>query len=278
MSTSSREPSARAIAQRVRGQRHGPITRVLSPGDLGQILKPFVFLDYVSAPAGSAPGFGFHPHSGIATLTIPLTFDTEHETSSGEIDAVTRGGLEWVVTGGGIMHRAGVTSDGDILGFQMWLALPPSLEAAEPSARFVEPPSVPWVDGVRVLLGAYGEHRSAIETPIDANCYWVEFDAGREWEYQPPPGHDVAWIFAQKGELELNGEVVSGELAVLEPGRGPLRIRAQSACAFLLGSASKHPHELVLGRYSVHTTADALAAGESRIAEIRAGLRQRGAL
>jgi len=33
-----------------------------------------------------------------------------------------------------------------------------------------------------------------------------------------------------------------------------------------------HPHDLVLGYYSVHTSAEALAEGERRIREIRAGL------
>jgi hypothetical protein len=32
---------ARAIALRTRGIKHGPITRLMSPGDLGQVLKPF---------------------------------------------------------------------------------------------------------------------------------------------------------------------------------------------------------------------------------------------
>ena len=35
----------RAIARRTRGQTHGPVTRLMSPADFGEILKPFVFLD-----------------------------------------------------------------------------------------------------------------------------------------------------------------------------------------------------------------------------------------
>ena len=31
---------ASAIALRTRGQAHGPLTRLMSPGDLGQVLKP----------------------------------------------------------------------------------------------------------------------------------------------------------------------------------------------------------------------------------------------
>lgn len=36
---------ARAIVYRTRGSQHGPITRLMSPGELGEFLKPFVFLD-----------------------------------------------------------------------------------------------------------------------------------------------------------------------------------------------------------------------------------------
>ena len=35
----------RTVVHRTRGSSHGPITRLMSPGDLGQHLKPFVFLD-----------------------------------------------------------------------------------------------------------------------------------------------------------------------------------------------------------------------------------------
>lgn len=35
----------RAIVHRTTGSSHGPITRLMSPGDLGQLCKPFVFLD-----------------------------------------------------------------------------------------------------------------------------------------------------------------------------------------------------------------------------------------
>jgi redox-sensitive bicupin YhaK (pirin superfamily) len=58
----------RKIVRRTTGTRHGPITRLVSPSDLGQMLKPFVFLDHFVLPAAAA-GIGLHPHSGIATLT-----------------------------------------------------------------------------------------------------------------------------------------------------------------------------------------------------------------
>jgi len=59
----------RRIVRRVVGERHGPITRLISPSELGEDLKPFIFLDFFDANIEPGFGFGMHPHSGIATLT-----------------------------------------------------------------------------------------------------------------------------------------------------------------------------------------------------------------
>ena len=34
------------VAYRTRGHSHGPITRLISPSDVGELIRPFVFLDY----------------------------------------------------------------------------------------------------------------------------------------------------------------------------------------------------------------------------------------
>src|SRR5258708_39755113 len=60
--------SVRAIAQRTHGRTHGPVTRLMSPSDLGEILKPFVFLNLFDH-AGMPFNGPLHPHSGIASLT-----------------------------------------------------------------------------------------------------------------------------------------------------------------------------------------------------------------
>ena len=96
----------RAIVHTTPGKAHSPINRLMSPGDLGHLLKPFVFLDYVDAPSDGGPSFGFHPHSGIATLTFPLNFGISHEVSSGQVDEVLPRGIEWLIAGEGIWHKA----------------------------------------------------------------------------------------------------------------------------------------------------------------------------
>src|SRR3982074_3231234 len=63
---SPRPSKARAIVRRTRGQTHGPVTRLMSPFDFGEILKPFVFLDLFDHEGAPLNG-PLHPHSGIAT-------------------------------------------------------------------------------------------------------------------------------------------------------------------------------------------------------------------
>ena len=72
--------------------------------------------------------------------------------------------------------------------------------------------------------------------------------------------------------------MAAGELAIFEPSNEAIDIYADADAEFILGSAVRHPHDLVLGRYSVHTSAAALRAGEQRINEIRQRLDNEGRL
>ena len=67
-----------------------------------------------------------------------------------------------------------------------------------------------------------------------------------------------------------------GEVAVFEEGDQPIEFEALSDASFILGSAVKHPYDLVTGHYSVHTNADSLRIGESNIADIGRRLHNRG--
>src|SRR5438045_8288401 len=78
----------RRIVHRTSGSTHGPISRLMSPSDLGKIVKPFVFLDLFETEAG-AMNMPIHPHSGIATVTVftkgDVRFD-DPDAGEGTID------------------------------------------------------------------------------------------------------------------------------------------------------------------------------------------------
>ena len=90
--TSASRP--RAIIHRTRGHRGGPITRLASPGDLGQLMMPFVFLDLFEMDGARAPSLdtGWHPHSGLATVTVVLDGTTRYAETTGNTGALPSGG------------------------------------------------------------------------------------------------------------------------------------------------------------------------------------------
>ena len=277
--TSTLTTEARAIVYRTRGSTHGPITRLVSPGDLGEFLKPFVFLDLFGfTPTADHNGFGMHPHSGIATLTYMIEGSVGYEDTTGKKGVLPAGGVEWMRAGNGVWHTGAPAGDSPVQGFQLWVALPASEENAPAQSLYLAPSQVPQEGPARVLLGRYGAAQSAIAAPAPINYLAVQLKDGERWRYAPPAGHAVAWVAVNAGRLDAGGPVGTGELAVFEESGEAIDFVAHGDTAFVLGSAAKHPHELVTGYYSVHTSKAALAQGEAEIRRIGARLRQEGRL
>jgi redox-sensitive bicupin YhaK (pirin superfamily) len=281
-------PTQRAIAERESGSRHGPITRLISPNDLGERLKPFLFLDYFSADIQPGFGFGMHPHSGIATLTWQPGCDVQYEDTTGQQGVLAAGGLEWMNAGGGAWHQGHLLGSGRATGFQLWVPMPPGVEDGPSVGQYVPPEAVPVVaiegGAVKVLLGSLataggGLVRSPIDARQDMNYFVLSLAEGASWHYQPPAGHELAWAFGFDGSPRIQGESAALQLLAFEPGAGAVEFAApQGPVQVLLGSARRHAHPLVLGRSSVHTNTASLAAGEQRIREIGTQLREAGRL
>ncbi|SFP44734.1 Redox-sensitive bicupin YhaK, pirin superfamily [Variovorax sp. OK605] len=282
--TTAVDTRTRPVVYRTRGSRHGGITRLMSPGDLGEFLKPFVFLDLFGFDtSGGHKGFGLHPHSGIATLTYLMEGDTLYDDTTGERGTLHGGGVEWMRAGNGVWHTGGpapgVTR---VSGFQLWVALPAAEENAPAHSLYLAPSQVPQEGPVRVLLGRHGAAQSAIAAPSPMNYLAVELKDGERWRYVPPAGHTVGWLAVSAGAVgvadDKGGPIGTGELAVFEESEDAIDFVAHGDTRFVLGSAARHPHELVMGHYSVHTSQTTLDQGEAEIRRIGAKLRQEGRL
>src|SRR5471032_3017595 len=280
MQTNS-QPSAsllrgEAIVMRTTGRQHGPVKRLVSPSDLGQLLKPFVFLDYFDSSVDAEMRFSMHPHSGLATTTVLLEGEVEYEDTTGASGVMPAGGVEWMNAGRGVWHDGRAKGDGPVRGYQLWVALPPELELGAPQSRYLSANEVPHTGPARVILGRYGDVESLVPAPAGINYLLVRLSAGEQWQYTPPAGHNVAWLSVQRGALRIADEPIANELVVFGERSEVLVFTADEDSEFVLGSAVPHPHNLVLGYYSVHTSSEALRAGEARINEIGAQLRRRG--
>src|SRR5260370_18413576 len=130
LAVSSSNP-IRQIAHRTRGHVHAPITRLISPSDLGEIVKPFVFLDLFENEGKSFDGFGLHPHSGIATLTYIAEGSVNYEDTNGAKGVLGAGAVEWMQAGAGVWHGCGADHLSCTRRFPLSLAFPPHLALCE---------------------------------------------------------------------------------------------------------------------------------------------------
>ena len=205
--------ATRRIVHRTRGQTHGPITRLVSPSDLGQLIKPFIFLDQIDIVSGAAPAFGWHPHSGIATITLLIEGGFGYEDATGKTGTMVPGAVEWLQAGGGVWHT-GKGVGNRLKGYQLWVALPPEFENGPAHSDYLNQESFPKIGPVRLILGELGAARSPIVGPSPMNYLDVRLKADEVWRYEPPPGHDVAWIAVHQGSVvTVDQSVSSGRIS-----------------------------------------------------------------
>ena len=268
----------RTIVFRTRGHGHGPIVRLMSPSDLGRSLKPFVFLDLFEMAAEDVGRMDLHPHSGIATITLitkgEVRFDDPHLGSG----TIGYGGVEWMRAGGGVWHGKEMSGGdaGRVQGFQLWIALGPDQEKLSGESQYIEAGDMPLLGPATIIMGELDGIRSSVRSPEGVTYLLVTLAPGERWTMQPPAGQTVGWLALAQGKLDAGEPIQAGEMVQFEQSDQELRLRATGDCnaIMVLGTAVPHPHELVLGQYSVHTSAEALRAGEARIKELAVQLRR----
>jgi redox-sensitive bicupin YhaK (pirin superfamily) len=263
------QSTVRQITHRTHGRGRGPITRLVSPSDLGEVIKPFVFLDLAVFSGREAPMSMdqlWHPHSGIATVTVVLEGSIQYAETTGKSGVVQAGGVEWMRAGNGVWHT-GAAGEGRVKVFQLWVALPPELENGAVASHYARPEEIPVVGPARVILGGYRGAKSPIDAP-PLTYLSVSLKAGERWTFQPPRGHDVGWVGVHQGTLRTPAAVTPGEVAIFEPSEESIEFVAEGDTGFVLGSAARPTRDLVLGNYSVHSSEEALLRGEAEIRRI----------
>src|ERR1700757_3477116 len=170
-------PPRRAIVRRTRGRTHGPVTRVMSPRHLGEILKPFVFLDLFDyeGPPFNMP---LHPHSGIATLTYVAQGAVSYVDPDNVKGTLPAGGVEWMQAGRGMWHGGGLDKPGRTRGFPLWIALAPALELGPTVSIYQAPGDVQKIGPARVLLGSHRSASSVLASPSPITYLAVRLRAG----------------------------------------------------------------------------------------------------
>jgi redox-sensitive bicupin YhaK (pirin superfamily) len=123
----------------------------LLPFRTRRTLGPFVYADLIgpsALPAGVGVDVPVHPHIGLATVTSLFEGALVHRDSTGAVQRIEPGAVNWMTAGRGVAHSERSPDDeraaaSRIHGLQTWVALPDDAEQVEPSFQHIPIGAVP---------------------------------------------------------------------------------------------------------------------------------------
>jgi redox-sensitive bicupin YhaK (pirin superfamily) len=171
---------------------------------------PFLMLDDFRSdnPDYYIPGFPWHPHRGIETITYMLNGTVEHGDSMGNEGIISPGDVQWMTAGSGIIHQEMPRGDrgGSMGGFQLWANLPRSHKMMDPRYRDVTSVQIPELvldNGARIRIicgnvdGRTGPVRDIV---IDPEYLDVTVPARAVFTHPTPRGYTVfAYVIEGNG-------------------------------------------------------------------------------
>lgn len=199
---------------------------------------PFLMLDdfHTSKPEEYLPGFPWHPHRGIETITYVLEGLVEHGDSMGNRGVITAGDVQWMTAGSGIIHQEmpKESPTGTMWGFQFWANLPAAQKMMPPRYRDVKAEDIPEAaldNGVRVkviageVAGVRGPVRDIV---IEPEMLDIVVPAGVTFSYPLPSGHTAfAYVLAGEGYFDDRRDAYAYEMV----GHGWTDVERRCCCA-----------------------------------------------
>jgi len=213
-------------------------------------LDPFLLLDDFRGddPRQYLPGFPWHPHRGIETITYMLAGRVEHGDSMGNEGVIAPGDVQWMTAGSGIIHQEMPRGDqqGRMGGFQLWANLPRSHKLMDPRYRGLTADEIPTVTldtgaQVRIVAGAIAATTGPVRDIVTEPEYFdVALPANATFEHAIPSGHTAfAYVFEGEATFDMarQGKVASEHLVLYQPEGDRIVVTTQEAAArFLLVS------------------------------------------
>jgi quercetin 2,3-dioxygenase len=185
---------------------------------------PFLMLDdfHTSNPAEYLPGFPWHPHRGIETITCVLEGLVEHGDSMGNKGVIGAGDVQWMTAGSGVIHQEmpKLSPTGTMWGFQFWANLPASRKMMAPRYRDVKAADIPEVkmDGgtqVKIIAGEVAGVKGPVrDIIIDPEMLDVSIPPGTVFTHKLPAGHTAfAYVLSGEGYLDESRDAYAHQIA-----------------------------------------------------------------
>ncbi len=228
----------------------GFTVRRLLPSAERQAVGPFVFFDHfgpITAQPGDKHDVRPHPHIGLATVTYLFEGAMMHRDSTGVVQRIEPGAVNWMTAGRGIVHSERTPKD--LLGterrshgLQLWLALPAEHEEDAPGFQHVAGPQIPARDVggvlVRVLAGTAFGLTSPVQTLSPTLCVDLNFSMGSGAAVTIPAAAEERALYSVDHDFELDGVLMAAfTLVVLAAGSEPLLAAPRGGRIVLVGGA-----------------------------------------
>ncbi len=191
--------------------------------DETSLTDPFLLLDdfRASDPEFYLPGFPWHPHRGIETITYMLDGSVEHGDSMGNKGVIKTGDVQWMTAGSGIIHQEMPKGDskGAMGGFQLWANLPAANKMTDPLYRDVKDNQIPRVsadNGViaRVIAGTLAGTEGPVRDVVTHPTYMdVTIPPNTTFTHPVPRGQTAfAYIFDGAAYFDPNRDSYSFDM------------------------------------------------------------------
>jgi redox-sensitive bicupin YhaK (pirin superfamily) len=223
----------------------GFTVRRLLPAAARQAVGPFLFFDHfgpIVAGPGSHHDVRPHPHIGLATVTYLLEGAMQHSDSTGAVQRIEPGAINWMTAGRGIVHAERTPQDlrgltRRLHGLQMWCALPEADEEVEPSFAHTPAAALPLLEvggaGLRVLVGSAFGTTSPVATRSPTLLLDIRLQDGAAFPL--PPAAERA-VYGVDHPFQLDGQTVEPHrMLVIEAGAEPMISAEGDATVFLIG-------------------------------------------
>jgi hypothetical protein len=239
-----------------------------NPFDPFLLFDHFAFNDPIEGPI---KGFPTHPHRGIETVTYMLEGSVRHRDSLGNVGIIGPGDVQWMTSGGGILHEEMPqrSPSGSINGFQLWVNLPAAQKMSLPRYQEVSAASIPTVEqegaAVRLVAGEYAGAKGMV-TEIAARPLYMDvtLQPGAIFDLPVASGHTVvAYVFEGEGVFGQDesggGQSISAVRMVVFAAGDGLRVQGgiDSGVRFMLMAGAAFGEPIVpYGPFVMNTEAE----------------------
>tara|TARA_B100001123_G_scaffold30981_1_gene32559 strand:+ start:387 stop:1160 length:774 start_codon:yes stop_codon:yes gene_type:complete len=205
---------------------------------------PFLMLDEFGSENKDdyIGGFPPHPHRGIETVTYMLHGEFEHEDSTGAKGKMSAGDVQWMKTGGGIIHsEMPAMSEGKLHGFQLWINMPAKLKMNKPEYIYIDSRKMlihkDLEKKIKIIAGKFNDVEGPVKGHNVEPIYFdIELEKNKDFNFELPLTHN-SFLYLIEGEIKIgdkNHKKVKDSTLILLTKGSKLKVKGINKSKFLL--------------------------------------------